>query len=140
MSRMLLLYSTILVSLVTLTAHGQDTLERSGCSFVTGDSVYNIHLSRGVNQQVCQSTQSLNDQFKEAQGKNMEIAYEVMQLQGMVLRLMEANRNLSSKVNDLQEDLRITREALQLHQAGKSVSITFCSHHHSHGSDLFAVI
>ena len=96
----------------------QDTLQRSGCSFVTGDSVYNVQLSRGINQQACQSSESLNDQLKVTTGRTNEMAYDLVQLQGTVLRLMESNKNLTVMVMELNEQLRVTKQALRLHQAG----------------------
>ena len=46
------------------------------------------------------------------------LSYQVSQLQSTLIRVMEANLNLTQKADSLKYELLVIREALRMHQAG----------------------
>jgi hypothetical protein len=96
---------------------GQDTLSRSSCQFQDGPVIYNVELNKGLVEQPC-PTETLSNQFKETEQRTLELSYQVSQLQSTLIRAMEANMNLTLKVEELKTDLIVTKEALRMHRAG----------------------
>lgn len=99
--------TSVTIYLLALTlppgTYSQDTLTPNGCRFHTSDSVYNVYLARSPAPTDCESTdEGLRSQLKAAQTRAGEMAYDLLQLHASVVRLMEANADLTHKVAQLE--------------------------------------